>query len=638
MAITPMKFATIVGPLADLDGVFLDCVINHEFHPEPAAQTAKRIKALQSFDFDNPYAELLRQAEAVIELAGLPLDYSGHSDIFSNYDEMSGFLSETAQKYSAMLNKQTELKGIIAESVQILTQLEHLRGLDLDISEFFKVKYVKFRFGHMPRDSYDSFIPMINERDDVFFFPTSIEKTIVYGLYMTPRGSMEKIDSLFNSVQFIRTRISDRVHGTHDQAVEFITKESKDAKIDLEALKEEMKTYRVSQSEKLRSIYSYARLMNDSYNLRRYAAHTQESFYIAGWVPENELDAFSENITKNSPDSVLITDEPENIENYKPPVKLKNNALFRAFEPFVRIYGLPAYNELDPTPFLAILYTFLFGVMFGDVGQGAVLALIGFLLYRFKGLWLGRTAIYFGVSSICFGFIYGSVFGSEEIIHGWSPLEGSHSEQLLQYSIYISLIVLVCAMILNILNGIKQKDYEKILFGPNSIAGLIFYLAVMGITLPIIGFAAQIVPVGVLALIAILPLLLVFFREPLSKLAKRRKDWKPHSAGDFFISNFFELIEYLLSYLTNTISFLRVGAYAISHASMMAVVFMLADNGSGGYSIVGLIFGNIAIMCIEALLVGIQVLRLNFYEIFSRFYSGGGKPYSPVIINFKKNN
>ena len=636
MSITPMKFATVVGPLADLDDVLLECVVNHEFHPEPAARIAKRMKTLHSFDIDNPYIDLLRQAETVLERIGIPLDYSGYSAGLRDYDEMSRYIDDAARQYNSLLSKKAELESIIGESAQILTQLEHLRGLNVEISEFFKVKFVKFRFGHMPRDTYDNLIPMINERSDVFFFPTSIERDAVYGMYMTPRGSMEHIDSLFASVQFIRTRISDRVHGTSDQAVQFINQESADAQKALKALTKEIAEFKDSRSEKLLAIYSYVRLMNDSYDLRRFAAHTHDSFHLVGWVPENELGVFTENLKKNSPDSILVTEGPENVVDYRPPVKLRNNALFRAFEPFVSIYGLPSYDELDPTPFLAISYTLLFGIMFGDVGQGAVLAAAGLLLYKFKKLWLGRAAVFFGISSMCFGFLYGSVFGSEDIIHGWAVLEGNHSEQILQYSIYISLIVLVCAMLLNICNGIRQRDYVKILFGPNSISGLIFYLALMGIMLPVIGFAVQLLPVGVFALIAALPLLLLFFREPLGKLAERRKDWKPDSAGDFVVSNFFELIEFLLSYLTNTISFLRVGAYAISHASMMAVVYMLTESVGGGHNIVGLILGNIIIMAIEALLVGIQVLRLQFYEVFSRFYSGAGQAYAPVIIDYKK--
>ena len=91
----------------------------------------------------------------------------------------------------------------------------------------------------------------------------------------------------------------------------------------------------------------------------------------------------------------------------------------------------------------------------------------------------------------------------------------------------------------------------------------------------------------------------------------------------------------MLSYVTNTMSFLRVGSFVLVHAGMMMVVFSIAGMfGTIGY-IITLIIGNIFVMCFEALLAGIQVLRLEFYELFSRFFEGQGKPFSPITI---KNN
>ena len=638
MAITPMKLATIVGPLSEFDNVVLECVINHEFHPEPAAGVSRRIKSLYPFDLNNPYADLLRQAESAAEHLLLKLDYRDYADVDRDLDNLSDYFASLDRRFGAMAGEKDALAKTIADGANILTQLEHLRGVNIELSEFFKVKYVKFRFGYMPRDSYDNFMPLIKERGDVFFFSTSIEKSVVYGMYMTPRASVEKVDALMASIQFVRTRISGRVHGNSDQAVAYIEKETEDAKKRLAELESEMDAFVNAEHDRFLSAYSFIRLMNDSYNIRRFAAHTHDSFYLLGWVPDEALSAFSQNVSKMSPDSVIVIDDPDNIDDYTPPVKLKNNFLFKPYEPYVSVYGLPSYNEMDPTPFMAITYTLLFGIMFGDVGQGAVLALAGFLLWRTKGFWLGRIGCYMGVSSVVFGFVYGSVFGNEHLLPGFKVLEGDGSQTILQYSIYLSLFVLACVMVFNIFNGIRQKDRVKIFFGSNGLAGLIFYFAFMGLALPFIGFGKQIIPQKPLAAVLIAPALIIFFREPLAKLAARRSDWKPKNPGGFITENIFELIEVVLSYMTNTISFLRVGAYAISHASMMTVVYMLAQTAKGGHNIVVLIIGNIFIMCLEALLAGIQVLRLEFYEMFSRFYSGDGRPYVPVIIDYKKRN
>jgi V/A-type H+-transporting ATPase subunit I len=97
----------------------------------------------------------------------------------------------------------------------------------------------------------------------------------------------------------------------------------------------------------------------------------------------------------------------------------------------------------------------------------------------------------------------------------------------------------------------------------------------------------------------------------------------------FFVESTFELFEVLLSYLTNTISFLRVGAFALSHAAMMGVVMLLAGAETSDPNMVTLIIGNIIVAVMEGLVVGIQVLRLEYYEMFSRFYKGTGKEFKP---------
>ena len=130
----------------------------------------------------------------------------------------------------------------------------------------------------------------------------------------------------------------------------------------------------------------------------------------------------------------------------------------------------------------------------------------------------------------------------------------------------------------------------------------------------------------------ILPIILIFFKEILGKLIMRSPNWVPESWGDYILQNFFEMFEVILSYLTNTMSFLRVGAFVLVHAGMMMVVFTIANMcGPVGY-IIAVIIGNIFVAALEALLAGIQVLRLEFYELFSRFFEAQGRPFNPVII------
>ena len=136
-------------------------------------------------------------------------------------------------------------------------------------------------------------------------------------------------------------------------------------------------------------------------------------------------------------------------------------------------------------------------------------------------------------------------------------------------------------------------------------------------------------PVYILPVL-ILPLVLMLLKEPLSKLLSGDPAWKQVRWGELVGLGFFELFETLLSYLTNSLSFLRVGAYAITHVGLMLVVQKLAGTGN----IVVLVLGNVFVMGFEGLLVGIQVLRLEFYELFGRFYDDGGIPFVPKKIDY----
>ena len=183
---------------------------------------------------------------------------------------------------------------------------------------------------------------------------------------------------------------------------------------------------------------------------------------------------------------------------------------------------------------------------------------------------------------------------------------------------------------INIVNGIRQKNMKKIFFTNNSLAGLVFYLAVViGAVVTLTTGAKVFSGIYVICLI-VLPILVMFAQEPLGKLAAHQKDWKPASIGGFIAENFFEMFEVILSFVTNTVSFLRVGAYAICHAGMMLVVYTLAGDPA---SPVVLVIGNILVMGIEGLMVCIQVLRLEFYEMFGRFYQSGGRKFTPSIID-----
>ena len=628
-----MKLVRLSGRIGDFDRIVQTCVVNREFHPENAFDIMQSAKTLHRMDNDNPYTDLLSQVRTVADECSISLAYNDFAGKIPDADTVRRSLDEYSSHTTHIRSEIDRLTRLAHEDTLILEHLEHIHGLNINLEEFFDLKYVKFRFGRIPREIYDGFLSGLPDSDDYYYYQTGIDRNYAYILYLMPTKLSEKVDTLFASLRFERIYISDRVHGTADIA-EAELKIETDANIrTIDSYEKELADYTAQNRDMILSCYSYAKYMSDSFDLRRYAVCTTDSFYLYGWVPAEMI----KNCTALFDKVPGLSYEVENSTDaiITPPVKLKNSVLFKPFEPFVEMYGRPSYNEIDPTPIMAVLYTLLYGIMFGDIGQGILLALIGhFFMWKLKKLWLGRVLVYAGIAGACFGFVYGSLFGYEHILpFGFKVLESSQNTNLmLQTAVYIGVVVIALIIILNILNGIKQKDLEKALFSQNGVAGLVLYICVMALVLPFFGFldadlSSPLLIVGGV----ILPLILIVLRHPLGKLVSRDPDWKPESIVDFLLENVFELIEVFLSYLSNTISFLRVGIFALSHAGMMLVVFLLAGPNENP---VVIIIGNLLVMGLEGLLVGIQVLRLNFYEMFGRFFEADGRAYQPVIINY----
>lgn len=637
MGVSRMKLATIVGPVETFDAVVQSCIVGREFHPEPATTIMNKVKGLYPFEPVNPYLEPLHHAERLFAATGLAPDFREFSDTEMTLSVAEDYLSDFERRFDEFRLERELVDRRQMENRQILLQLENLRDVTVPIQDLFMVTYIKFRFGRMPREIYDGFNSLIKARDDVFFFITDEQRDFVYGMYMTPRASMEKVDGLFASLQFERIRLSGRLRGSSEEAEASIRKDIEDSQARLAELDVALGTLLEKESQVLLQHYSYLRFMSSAYGVRQYAAHSNESFYLLGWVPEERLDEFDRSVSEwKDANSVLVFEDADALVGYTPPTRLRNPKVFRPFESFAAMYGLPAYNEIDPTPLMAVVYPLIFGVMFGDIGHGLLLAAIGALMWRLKKMWLGKVLLYCSVFSVGFGFVYGSIFGNEHLLRGFKVLESSETTQLMMtVTIYAGAGLVALAIIMNVLNGVRQKNMEKIFFGTNSIVGLFLYAGIVFTVLPFLGFGRSPLPMPVLLLFIALPLVLVFFREPLSQWAERKKVHLEGGAGNFFLSNAFEMLEILLSFVTNTISFMRVGAYAVSHASMMTVVYTLAQAADGSHNILVLILGNVIVAGIEALLVGIQVLRLQFYEIFGRFYSGAGRPFAPLVIDYK---
>ena len=636
MSVVPMKLLTVAGPLARFDDVMASCVIDQEFHPENALQLMKKVSGLRPLSFTNPYTSLLRRAEEVMTSLGLEPAYASFGGAL-DLDALPAYFDSLEQQRRALEEEQARQEQFLDEDESLSQELDNLKGLSTSLDELWGLNYARFRYGYLPRETYDSFRAALDDQEDLFFIPTKVGTKRVYGVYFTSKSAHRRVDTLLNSLHFVRIRLDHSLHGTPSEAIESLTALTGKAREKLDAVHAEVEALSAREKDHLLSVYSWLHYHSEVCDLRRYAARSHDTFYFLGWVPQDALPALTEKLAA-WPDCSCVVDDAGEIESVKPPTKLKNSFLGRVFRPFLEMYGLPAYNELDPSVFMAITYCLFFGIMFGDLGQGLGLALIGFVLARWKKMWLGNIITCCGLSGALFGCVYGSVFGFEDILPGFKIMEessilpgSSNVLVLLLLSVALGVFMLLTVMVLNIINGIRQHNFEKILFGPNGAAGILFYAGIIIAALAALVFHVDLfVPAYVLPVL-VLPVVCMLLREPLSLLAARDPAWREVPLGQVLGTGFFELFETMLSYLTNTLSFMRVGAYAITHVGLMLVVRMLAGSGLNPVVIV---LGNLFVMGFEGLLVGIQVLRLEFYELFGRFYDDGGVPFRPKKIDY----
>lgn len=636
--IEKMRFVSIIGPKDDIDRVTDTYLSKYDIHLENTLTELNGLKNIHPFLEANPYQQLQRNVSELQQVIKFEPENKKNISI----QEASSIIVNAYEKllqHNEQLEELQKKRALLDENINIVAPF---RQLSFGLSNVLNFKFIKYRFGKMSHEHYEQFMKYEYDKLNVIFIESNIDENYVWGIYFTPAILKDKADAIFSSLHFERIIIPDDYSGTAEESYNKYCDELKKVDSEIEKITLNFKEYLNSIKDDLSSAANIINKYSHNREIRKMAACTidtsnvlndssHSTFYIiCGWMVEQDAARFQADV-EDDPNVFCLIEETTHL-NVKPPTKLKNPGLFKPFEMFVEMYGLPNYNEIDPTIFLAVTYSILFGLMFGDVGQGLLLMIGGFLLYKFKRINIAGIISLAGVFSTIFGFVYGSVFGFEDILKPlWiSPMNNVMT--ILITTVAFGVCLNLVAMILNIINGVKNKNVEKIFFDTNGMAGFIFYsIVIICIVLFFLGY--KLPATWILVICLGLPLLAIFLREPLTNLINKKPELIEGSKGMFFVESFFELFEILLSFLTNSLSFVRVGAFALSHAGLMSVVLMLAKAETAHPNIVVLVIGNLFVMGLEALSVAIQVLRLQFYEMFSRYYGGDGKPFKSYLTN-----
>jgi V/A-type H+/Na+-transporting ATPase subunit I len=400
--------------------------------------------------------------------------------------------------------------------------------------------------------------------------------------------------------------------------------------------------------------------------VRQTLASTGSVQKVTGWIPRRRLAGVLEDLDSLTQGriAVRVFDPSEMPEvksgKVKVPVSTPHGRLTRSFERMVFSYGVPLYGSIDPTPFVAVMFVILFAIMFGDVGQGFVGVILGLLInsgrvasfeqYRRKSF--GTAFLIVGIASMISGFLYGSFFANEHVLEPATKavtlallgrpiahiisLEG-FQKIILFFGITIGFgaVINSIGLVINIVNLARRGDWERAILSKTGAAGALFFWYVLSLGARMVAGGPRIGPMD-FALIA-LPLLALFFREPIVHLVKGRRPLFKEGVFSFVIEGIIEVLESAIYYVSNSVSFLRVAAFALAHTVLSTIVFLLSDmvGGSPGglaFRILVILVGNSIIVVLEGLIVTIQVVRLQYYEFFSKFFNETGEEFTPFIL------
>ncbi len=635
MATEKLTRAVVSGPITVMDDAIRALMLDREFQPLQASTTLGGRGELQVPECDDVYRPVLDSVTALLGKLGIQPGFREFQNAGYTLEDCQKAISEYAGECSRLATKCSSALSLAEDDEELISRLEPFSLLEVDLEELLDMKSMRLHFGSTELEYWDGLRATAETEPGAFIFRSGFTSEKIYCILLTLPGTSVLAEEHLCSAGLVLEDMPNAagLKGVPSKRIAELRTEAAEARRQGEELNRQLHALGEKLSGELLARYSWLKYMSESVALRRMAGADGDVFYICGWLPEKEQDGF-----KAACDRLGCTsrfEKPGVLDAGKVPVKFKKGRLAQVFAPFVQMYGVPAYGEADPRLFLALTYCVLFGLMFGDIGQGIVLILVGLYMYKKRGMWLGGILACVGVPATLFGVVYGSVFGNEHLLPGFKVLEGNGVVTILLLTAGVGVVLIIITGILNIMTGFRQKDYRKALFSSNGVTGVLFLTLLVGGAALTLGLGVPVMGSVVYWIVLALLLLSIWLGEVLVHLLHLEHGHHEHkSIGMMILEGFFELFESVLSWMSNCLSFMRVGAYSIIHAIMMMIVYSLSEQADGGYSIIGLVVGNAIVMFIEAALVCIQSLRLEFYELFSRFYTGRGIPFEPATVDY----
>jgi len=530
-----------------------------------------------------------------------------------------------------------EVRREIAQHQRYLDELEPLVDLEVDLDALRNAEYVHVILGVMPTANIERFRSSL-ELIPFALVPLHGEEHLTTVALFGRRSDADILERAARSAYVNPLNPPEGYHGTPDEAIAALKKTISELRQRAVEGQQTIQELRKTHSPELSALLRRVRASRTLTNTVAEFGRLHYTYLAAGWVPTAEVPALEQQIRKMSSKILIEVDTPRRQDGGYIPVSLKNPPLIRLFQGLVTTYGYPSYVEIDPTPMVALTFPLIFGLMFGDVGHGVVLLLLGLLLASGKIQALRGVASMGGVAAICggvstvFGFMYGSLFGFEEVIKPLWLRPLSRITDILIVTVGIGTVLLTVGMVQNLINAVWARQWGRFLFDRSGLVGLVFYWSVLCAAIGLLMPGAPI-NVRLCSGIALVCALALLFSELLKRWVDGEHPLIQSNLGTYLIEAFVELFESLMALFSNTLSYVRIGAFAVAHGALSMVVFLLAElisptHGVGYWIVV--LFGNLFVIGFEGMIVAIQALRLEYYEFFSKFFTAGGTRYRPL--------
>lgn len=615
-----------------------------------------------SLNIDSQFYESLSKAYT-------ELGYEGE---LSDIKDCKAPRDEDRKKAADLIAAYTDLKKRIADATEEAHKVNDaykeamaFSNLKVSYSELEHLSFLSLRIGRIPENQFEDLKDSLEGSAVVIKLGNDSSHVLV----ASSKKGRFALDAELKNHNFVALDVPADFKGVPESALKGLEEKKADADKALDELVIEKNNFAETHRAQLESLLGSFTIAVQIEDITRRLESTELVYRITGWIPASETENYMKGLDELTEGRIAIRAyEPFEVPSVmsgkeQVPVKLEHGKFVKSFERMIFSYGSPIYGAIDPTPFVAVFFTILFGIMFGDFGQGLFFVVAGILmaLNVIKvGGWNKFAPIFIsiGVSSSIMGLLTGEFFGTETVLEPFAEwvtgFFGTPHAPILHLmpsadpkSIYvmfgvfgvavaIGFVINTCGLLLNIINNLMRKKYAEAFLGKNGLAGAVFFWYVIALVLRLV-LTSHTVAVYDIVIIAV-SLFFAAFAEPFERAANGEKPLFENGFGTYIISSVVEIIEVISGYLSNTVSFVRVGAFALSHAVLNFTILTLTNMVGGPGSVGGiivLIAGNALIIVLEGMIVAIQVIRLQYYEFFSKFFHETGKEFKPFKFELK---